>query len=136
MVQRFCKIFLVCCIMLINNAFAQERAQQFNRQFKVVNDWLLPLKNLVTVRAISFDYATGSCVGSMATANFSPKAGVFIEPAWPSEVKKTAVISPAFYSVNTGIICQKEWQFEKITRVPLRIRLGSLDYTNCLEGKR
>ena len=31
--------------------------------------------------------------------------------------------------------CQKEWQFEKSTHIPLKFRLGSIDYTNMLEGK-
>ena len=31
--------------------------------------------------------------------------------------------------------CQKEWQFEKSTHIPLKFRLGSIDYCNMLEGK-
>ena len=137
MVQRFFKIFLVCCIMLINNAYSQERAQQFVRGYNVVNDSLLPLKQLVTVKAISFDYATGGCFNSTAVGHFSPKMGTFRVAAWnPAGFNPGGILSPEFYSRNMGIICQKEWQFEKITKVPLRIRLGSLEYTNYMEGKR
>ncbi|MES2371036.1 MAG: hypothetical protein V4557_00550 [Bacteroidota bacterium] len=39
------------------------------------------------------------------------------------------------YSNTLGFICKKELQLEKLTKIPFRIRLGSLDYVNALEGK-
>jgi hypothetical protein len=45
------------------------------------------------------------------------------------------VLPSSFYCNSLGIICKKEMQLEKITTVPFRFRLGSLDYVNYLEQK-
>ena len=44
-------------------------------------------------------------------------------------------IQPNYYSLNTGFCCRTEWQFEKTTTIPLRFRLGMIDYVNYLEHK-
>ncbi len=46
-----------------------------------------------------------------------------------------AMIRADFYTQQLGFFCKKEWQLEKTIHLPLRFRLGSLEYCNYLEGK-
>ena len=46
-----------------------------------------------------------------------------------------APIAKDFSTAQLGIVCKKEFEFEKKTSIPLRLRMGSLDYTNYMERK-
>lgn len=54
---------------------------------------------------------------------------VYVSPLSPS------IITADFYTCNFGFFCKKELQFEKATKIPLRFRLGTLQYNDYLEGK-
>lgn len=46
------------------------------------------------------------------------------------------VINQNYYTQHLGFMCKKELAFEKLTKLPLRFRLGSLQQCNYLEGKK
>ena len=40
-----------------------------------------------------------------------------------------------FYSTNLGFFCKKELKLEAVTKIPIKFRLGSLQYNDWMEGK-
>ena len=48
---------------------------------------------------------------------------------------RTRPLQKSSYGQSLSFFCRKEWEFEKTTSIPLRFRLGSLEYTDYLEQK-
>jgi hypothetical protein len=53
-----------------------------------------------------------------------------------NKATEVSTISPDFSTCNYGFFCKEELKIEKATKVPFRIRLGSLQQCNYYEGKR
>jgi hypothetical protein len=90
--------------------------------------------------------AAGMPAGN-AQSNFLPH---FNEPYFKglaTQFKKPASTARSFfleansglpqdrYTRQSGWVCRQEWKLEKFTGVPLRIRLGSKEQVDWLEGK-
>jgi hypothetical protein len=116
MAQRIYK-FLV--VLLLTTFYYQTNAQ--TKQITVV-----------PVPIIFYHYKTQKAAGNNPDIFF----------AIPSVLTKTvflpmpqSALEPDYYTRHFGFFCKKELQFEKATAVPLKLRLGDLNYVNKLEGK-
>lgn len=64
------------------------------------------------------------------TSKIPARAEIYLRPTFFS------LITPDHYTQNFGFFCKKELQFEKITKVPFKFRLGGVQYCDWMEGKR
>jgi hypothetical protein len=81
------------------------------------------LRIIKTVVFIIFFFNASGQIKSNRTDSFPQKA--LISFYIPSD----------YISSKQGYACRQEWKMEKKTGIPLRLRLGSLDYVNRMEGK-
>jgi hypothetical protein len=60
------------------------------------------------------------------------------EPGIPARsiYPPSTIIPSNDYVRHLGFFCRQEWSFEKKSHIPLRLRLGSLEYCDHLEGKK
>lgn len=72
----------------------------------------------------------------VGTTNESLPVVSYIPGAWSARYLVFHLhLSPALYMESLGFMCKQELKLEKITNVPLRFRLGSLNYVNWMEQK-
>jgi hypothetical protein len=102
--------------------------------------------------AICFSFYLFVCIGIHAQSGlhkFQSKETVSVKPFDTSRLFSTrssirtstnpilpvTIIPENYYASHLSFFCSKEMQIEKTTKLPLRFRLGSVSYTDRMEGK-
>jgi hypothetical protein len=121
-VKRFYKIIVFAAFCFQSGVISAQN--------QVNITWGQPLFSPAKVAPVSMYYLPKK----LLTFDFQPltHAKIPIRPFLQSRAIVNT-IGNNFYTLQFGFFCKKELQFEKTTRIPLRFRLGSLEYVNRLE---
>jgi hypothetical protein len=121
------KFLLFCMIFVAGGAFCQN----FNDKTSLDKDIFIIKPSIQKIRIVN-NYA------SFYKSNYKKPAQqiLTIKPVIILNPVSCSVIRGDFYTQNFGFFCKKELQFEKATKIPLRFRLGSLQYNDYMEGKK
>ena len=129
--QRAYRFLVVLLLMLPGKIFSQQQlpliAQKSPQSLMISTIFSgnsIGINNMIHPRLKRYKYA-GNEVGLKETRSVGPEM--------PAHFR---IIQQNYYTLHVGFFCHKELQFEKLTDVPLRFRLGSLDYVNRMEGKQ
>lgn len=109
---------------------------------------IFPQKNPTCLEfSNNYEIGVNYDLGKTFISDFSPKkvsifinsqkfyrySGVESQPFYAFNLRQPVLQN--HYSNHLSFICRSEWQFEKQTSIPLRVRLGTMEYVNWLEQK-
>ena len=117
--QRAYQILVVLLLILPTRIFSQQQMPLFAQK----TPHIYSEENLKAQRIQNKSYSFSAFVDTKAPRPFTLN---------PLPIKMEVI---NLIIQNLPFFCKKEFIFEKNTSVPLRVRLGSLDYVNKLEGK-
>lgn len=120
------KILFFCMIFVGKAAFGQKKTPDLallHSKFTIVNQQDTPHFCSLQLVEVDDKYFVG----------FLKKS--FRSTCKPPIFSVQPVITGNFYTQNFGFFCKKELQLEKLTKVPFKFRLGSVQQCDWLEGK-
>lgn len=127
MLERLCSFLVVLLLMFFGEVFGQIGIQ------KIIG-YTPCFETFKKVTDIRNGY-TWSVAGIVQADKSSDKYVSLRVMPFNVASSNMKLLSPSYYTDKLGFVCKKEWEFEKLTSVPFRFRLGSLDYVNYLEQK-
>lgn len=119
------KTFLVVCFSVLTLVVRSQTASPVHVE-KFIPDHLQ-----LGVRGYSARFTTATEKQALLTLRHDPPP--FTMASATFDLSSTP--GGRYYVDHLGFFCKKELVIEKTTHIPLRFRLGSLDYVNKLEGK-
>jgi hypothetical protein len=120
------KILIFCMIFVAGKVFCQKSGDKLFFDKDSFNIKYVS-KNLNKINSYSFFH--GNKNKKTPPPKINNKPGLLLNSL------SCPVINADFYTQHFGFFCKKELQFEKATKIPLRLRLGSLQYNDYLERK-
>lgn len=141
MVQRLFS-FLVVWLLIFNGEIFGQKDCLGGKQTRSIlvcdgSGWsLIELKGFDSGKLklpINYNTLVNFDFGSQLKLDFKPQDTAVIKPFFPLYLFGATPLPS--YSDQLGFFCKKELQLDKITPIPLRFRLGSLDYVNWMEQK-
>lgn len=118
-------LFLLTVVVLTPFSFCQAQIQQHTYRSTV--DW--------SQQGFHFDFVTQIQGWDIALA---PLTEVSSPPALPSIMPQRLPQSTQFYQYNAAdlaFFCRVEVKLERATKIPVRFRLGDVQYVDYLENK-
>ena len=115
MVQRSYSFLVVFLLMFPGDIFGQQKPMLFT-----------PKTTLLSIKKEPVAFKPKFSITQVIKAN---------DCIGMNKYRLLSLPTASYYPNSLGFVCKKELQLDKITAVPLRFRLGSLDYVNYLEQK-
>ncbi len=119
------KILFFCMIFVAKSVFCQTTVTKTDTDKNLFNIKQTYQSNMKTAFTPYVKKTTGKVQGPVINLNQLTR----LNPL------SCSVIGADYYTKGFGFFCKKELQFEKATKIPLRFRLGTLQYNDYLEGK-